>query len=223
MNNTFKEKTKKHINNQNIFTKLEKYVFLIEEKNKVINLTGFTGDKLWEQGIYESIILLEMSFNNNEGNILDIGAGAGFPSVPYLIAHPEKKLTIYEPIGKRVDFLNEVSKKLDLDIDVQKIRVEDSKEYEKFDFICARAVVEFKILLEISHHIAKIGADFAFIKGKKAKKEIHEARFQIKNFNVNPKIKKSIINQKENNIIFYKKENKTPKNFPRKWSVIKKA
>ncbi len=220
---TFQELTKKHINNEEIFSKLEIYVKMIEEKNKVMNLTGFKGDKLWEEGIYESILCLESIFDNTHGKVLDIGAGAGFPSIPYLIAHPEKELTIYEPIKKRTLFLKEVSKALDLNIDIQPIRVEDSNELEKFDFITARAVVEFKILVEISHHVGKINSQYAFIKGKRAKQEIHEARQQSNLFLIEPKIKELIINKKVNNLIHYIKKNKTPKGYPRTWSNIKRG
>ncbi len=220
---TFKQKTKDHVNNEETFAKLEQYVEMIEEKNKVMNLTGFKGDKLWEEGIYESIISLEKTFNNNTGKLLDIGAGAGFPSVPYVIIHPEKALSIYEPIGKRVDFLKEVSQALELNIDVQKIRSEDSKELNKFDFVCARAVVAFKVLVEISYHVAKTNAIFGFIKGKKAKQEIHEARFQNNLFNIKPEITTVNINNKENNIITYVKKAKTPNGYPRSWSTIVKG
>ncbi len=212
-----------HINNNDAFNKLEKYVSMIEETNQVMNLTGFTGDKLWEEGIYESILLLERSFNNNDGNMLDIGAGAGFPSIPYIIVHPEKELTIYEPNGKRVKFLKEVSDELHLMVDVQQIRVEDSKELDKFDFITARAVVDLKVLIEVSHHVAKINASFAFIKGKRAKEEIHESRFNSNIFNVEPKAIEVIIGEKHNNVITYKKNKSTPKGYPRLWSVIKRG
>ncbi len=182
---TFKEKTKLHINNEEKFTKLCKYVEIIEKTNKYMNLTGFSDDKLWEEGIYESVIALETGIKNSDGKLLlDIGAGAGFPSIPYAIAHPEIEVVIYEPIGKRAIFLNRVSDELNLKIEVQKIRVEDSQEIERFDIITARAVIKFKYLLEASHHIGKVGASFIFIKGPKAFAEIEEATEVTKIFGV---------------------------------------
>lgn len=56
-----KKKTRDLVNNEQIFSQLEKFVSLIEQKNKVMNLTGFTQDQLWKEGIYESIITLKQS------------------------------------------------------------------------------------------------------------------------------------------------------------------
>ncbi|CAM9148886.1 16S rRNA (guanine(527)-N(7))-methyltransferase RsmG [Mycoplasma marinum] len=220
---TFKEKTKKHINNEELFTKLCKYVDMIEETNKYMNLTGFTGDKLWEEGIYESITALETGINNPNGKLmLDIGAGAGFPSIPYLIVHPELNVVIYEPSKKRTDFLAEVSKILGLNVEIQRIRVEDSKERERFDIVTARAVVKFKHLLEASHHVAKMNGEFVFVKGPKAHIEIEEAIQTSKKFGVWAKRIDISTEEKSNNLIYYRKEKETPAKYPRAWSVITK-
>ncbi len=220
---TFKEKTKLHVNNNEIFNKLCLYVEMIEETNKHMNLTGFSKDRLWEEGIYESIISLETGIQDLKGRLLDIGAGAGFPSVPFVILHPEIKLTIYEPINKRVNFLNSVSKELNLNIDIQKLRIEDSTEFERFDLITARAVVKFKHLMEASHHVGKIGSKFIFVKGPKAETEIEEAEQISKIFNISPKKINIKSDNKNNNLIAYIKEKTTPKGFPRTWSIIKKS
>ncbi len=221
---TFKEKTKLHINNEHIFNKLCQYVDMIEETNKHMNLTGFTEDRLWEEGIYESIIALETGIKNPQGKLmLDIGAGAGFPSIPYTIAHPEMNLVIYEPIGKRVDFLNKISEELGMSVEVQKIRVEDSKEVERFDIVTARAVVKFKHLLEASHHVGKMNSLFVFVKGPKANIEIEEAIQTAKKFGIWAKRKEVFSENKNNNLIVYLKEKPTPKGYPRMWATIKKS
>lgn len=220
---TFKEKTQKLVSLES-FHNLEIYVKLIEEKNKVMNLTGFKGDKLWEEGIYESIIVLKEAFGEVKGKkILDIGAGAGFPSVPYLIAYPENELTIYEPQKKRTLFLTEVSDILNMNMGVLNVRAEDAPHVEYFDFITARAVASYKIMAEISHKPAKIGAKFAFIKGPRAKEEVHEGRWMSKDLDINPKLLTVLVNDKESTIIIYIKEKETPNGFPRKWiDIIKK-
>ena len=218
---TFKELTRQLVSEES-FINLEKYVNLIEEKNKVMNLTGFSGDRLWQEGIYESIFVLIEGFGKAESKeILDIGAGAGFPSVPYLIAFPNNKLTIYEPQRKRTLFLEEVKNELNLNIDIQNIRAEDSKDVEKFDLITARAVASFKILAEISHRPAKINAQFAFMKGPKAQEELNESKWICNKLSINAQIRAIETRGRENNIITYKKENKTPEGFPREWKLIK--
>ena len=221
----FKEITRAHINNEHIFSQLEKYVDLIEEKNKVMNLTGFTEDRLWKEGIYESIVSLEAGIKEtNNIKLLDIGAGAGFPSVPFAIAHPEVKLTIMEPLQKRINFLSIVNDELKLNINFEITRAEDFKQEEMFEYITARAVAPLKALIEISHKPAKIGATFVWIKGPSVDEEIKDAQKIIKKLNINLKIKKveSELKEKEINIITYKKENKTPGDIPRNWAQIAK-
>lgn len=220
---TYKNKVKELVSEES-FINLVKYVEMIEEKNKVMNLTGFKDDRLWEEGIYESIILLQKGFGITESKkILDIGAGAGFPSVPYLIAHPTNELTIYEPTKKRTLFLEEVKRELGLNLTIQNIRAEDSEQVEYFDLITARAVASFKILAEISHKPAKVGAIFAFIKGPKAAEEVSDAIKMRKELPIHPEIEEVVLESRTNNIIRYKKEAQTPSKYPRKWIDIIKG
>ena len=217
---TYKEQTRELVS-EDAFKNLCIYVEMIEEKNKVMNLTGFKGDRLWEEGIYESIFLLKEFFGEPIGKeILDIGAGAGFPSVPFLIAYPQNKLTIYEPTKKRTIFLNEVRNRIGLIMDIKNIRSEDSNQEEIFDYITARAVMHFKPLCEVSHKPAKIGAKFAFLKGPKAKDELHEARFIKKTLDIEPEIIEISTRTRSNFIITYLKNGKTKEKYPRKWIDI---
>ena len=217
----FKERVKLLVSKK-AFENLCKYVNLIEQKNKVVNLTGFSGDNLWKEGIYESIFLLNHLISQKSNlKILDIGSGVGFPLVPYLIANPSNQATIYEPMQKRASFLNEIKKVLKLNLNVKRIRSEEATENESFDFITARAVAPFKILAEISHHLLKINGTFIFLKGPKAKEEIKEASWIINQLKIKPKVKQIKTMQKESLIITYVKEDQTPVNFPRKWKKIK--
>lgn len=219
---TFKEKTKTLVSKQ-VFKKLEKYCNLIEEKNKVMNLTGFSDDKLWQEGIYESIFVLSMGISQKENlKILDIGAGAGFPSIPFLIAFPNNELHIYEPMKKRIEFLELVKKQLKLNVYLHNIRAEDSQEENIYDVVTARAVTKFKILSEISHKVAKINGLFYFIKGPKAEAEIKDAKKIISILSIEPEVFNLKIGEKENKVIKYNKKAFTPDGFPRSWSKISK-
>lgn len=220
----FKLATKKYIDNFEIFKKLEKYVEMIEEKNKVMNLTGFSGDRLWKEGIFESIMCMDAIVPTEAKEILDIGAGAGFPSIPYAIAHPEKRITIIEPLQKRVTFLKEVVEVLGLNVILVVDRAEDSKLKEKFDCITARAVAPLKVLIEISHHLGKVGSKFTWIKGPGVQDELLDATQISEKLEVHPRIKKIefLGNDKEINVVEYTKEDKTPSGYPRKWAQIVK-
>ena len=216
-------KLTKELVSQKAFAKLEKYVQLIEEKNKVMNLTGFSGDRLWQEGIYESIfVLVETIGKVSNKRILDIGAGAGFPSIPYIIAFPDNSLTIYEPQRKRTLFLEEVKKELSLDIDIKNIRAEDSTQNEYFDFVTARAVAHTKILIEISHKLMRLGANAVFLKGPKAYDEINDSRWISEQLDVFPKTTQVKTDGRENNVIVFAKNSATPPGYPRPWRVMVK-
>ncbi len=221
---TFKELTKKHIDNENLFSNLEKYVEMIEEKNAVMNLTGFKGDKLWEEGIYESILALEQSFDNVKSKkLLDIGAGVGFPSVPFKIVHPEVDLYVYEPTLKRVKFLQSVSDELELDIKIENVRAEDSETEQEFDLITARAVTALPALIEISSRIGKIGAKYSFIKGPRATEEIDKSKKIIHKLGISVISKKVNISlEKDIYLVIFDKKKETPKGIPRNWAQIAK-
>lgn len=224
-NMNFKEKTKEFVlkvSTEKSFRDLETYVQMIEDKNKVMNLTGFSGDRLWEEGIYESIVSLYQVFNNpGSKKLLDIGAGAGFPSVPFKIVFPELKLSIIEPQNKRVLFLDSVSNELSLDIDLIVKRAEDVKDLE-FDLITARAVAPLYALLEISSHLGKKGAHFAFLKGPSLVEEIKFANKMISKFEIKGnmnKISDSSLSR-EAFVYEYVKQVDTPEGYPRPWAKI---
>ena len=220
---TYKDKVKEHVNNDEIFNNLVKYVQMIEEKNKVMNLTGFKDDRLWQEGIYESIVSLESTFKNVEGKeLLDIGAGAGFPSIPFKITHPLVNLSIYEGQNKRVKFLTEVSEELNLNIRVLNQRVETSDEIEYFDLITARAVSELKVLIEASALVGKINSKYAFVKGPRVNEEKQRAGLITKDLGVKVEINKVPFEGKEIFIASYYKIQATPKGIPREWSKIVK-
>ena len=135
------------------------YFKLIDQYNKVMDLTAISGeDEVYDRHFYNS---LSIAFNDdfNGLHLCDVGAGAGFPSIPLKIAFPDMKLTIIDALSKRMDFLKIVIKELDLkDVEILYLRAEDaSKKYpEKFDVVTARAVARLNILVEIVAQMVKV-------------------------------------------------------------------
>lgn len=210
--------------NYDIFNKLENYVNLVLENNKKFNLTGFDEEKIWEEGIYQSIVLLDSYLSKFKNiKVLDIGAGAGFPSVPYLIfANNCFELTIIESNLKRINFLKLIKTSLNLNINLIYERAENTKEFEEFDFITARAVTSLKNLIEISAHLGKINATYFFLKSKKYELELTEANWIFNELKLtNLKIKSfDLKDGKEHYVISYQKKHSTPKKYPRNWATI---
>ncbi|WBP83807.1 16S rRNA (guanine(527)-N(7))-methyltransferase RsmG [Mycoplasmopsis edwardii] len=208
------------------FTLFEKYVNLIEEKNKVMNLTGFTGETLWEEGIWESLIFMLKITENQEGiNILDVGAGAGFPSIPYVLTKPKNKVTIYESLLKRVNFLKEVIETLNLSdyVTVYRQRVEEVKEKNLFEIVTARAVASVKGLMMSSFHLVKINGSLIMLKSKKYQDEINEAENILKlTRNSIEVLDLDNDYKRDNKIVKITKLRSTPSQFPFSWKDIKK-
>lgn len=207
--------------------KLNEYYELIETENSKYNLTGFHDGILFKYGIIENILIFQeiekKIINLDNLNILDIGAGAGFPSLPFLIFKNESfNLTIYEAQKKRCSFLQLVISKLNIkNINIVNIRCENSIDYNKFDFITARAVSEFKNLVEISHKLGKMNSYFCFLKSKKYNLEIDNAKWIIKKLMLNVQVLRlNIFFDIENILLYFQKNKLTPEGIPREWKTI---
>lgn len=141
--------------------------------------------------------------------------------MPFKIVFPEVRLSIIEPQNKRMLFLQEVSKELSLDIDLIIKRAEDVKDAD-FDLITARAVAPLYALLEISSHLGKIGAHFAFLKGPSLVEEIKFANKIISKFGIKGQANKitDASLSRETFVYEYVKQVDTPEGYPRPWAKI---
>ncbi|WP_406615365.1 16S rRNA (guanine(527)-N(7))-methyltransferase RsmG [Mycoplasmopsis hyopharyngis] len=228
-----KQIIKDYCQEQNLnFSLIEEYVQLLLEKNKVINLIGFNEEELWKEGILSSLqCLIEINKYkeiDNKTKILDIGAGSGLPSIPYMLLFPNINLTIYEPIRKRFDFLVEIKNHFKLtNLTIKCLRAEEAKEdTANFDLITARAVSELKNLIFASYHLLKTNGSFVFIKGKNYNEEVLNAQKKVTDISINFKIQKVAKIEEndtyDNYLVICKKQDKTPNNWPLTWNQILK-
>ena len=159
--------------------------------------------------------------------LCDVGTGAGFPGIVLKIVFPQLKITLIDSLQKRVNYLNEVIKELDLkDIEAFHYRMEDySRENEeKFDIITARAVANTKLLCEISVRSLKIGGRLVFMKAN-VDEELDNINNMIKELNIsNPSINKFMLPVENSNraLVSFKKLDKTKEKYPRNIDKIKK-
>ena len=158
------------------------YDFLINE-NKLYNLTSITDiNEVYIKHFYDSFSLLDY-LNLDDLKVLDIGSGAGFPGIPLKIMNDKIKLTIIEPTLKRINFLKELCKKLDInDVVFINKRAEDItiEERESFDCVVIRAVSNLKILLELCVPYLKVNAKLIAYKGKGYLEELEDAQNALK-------------------------------------------
>lgn len=205
----------------------EKYLYLLQEYNKVMNLTGITEEnEVYEKHFYDSL-LFSFGENLNGLTLIDVGSGAGFPGIPLAIAYPNLTITLLEPLNKRCFFLDIVVKELDLKnvtIICERAEIYSRENIEKYDIATARAVSKLNILLEISSQMVKVGGHFIALKGKIAQEEIEQASNALKllNFKIT-KIKSDSLpsEEDERKNIFIKKIGRTNPKYPRNYSQIK--
>lgn len=157
------------------------YEFLISE-NKKYNLTAITekNDVIFKH--FLDSCLAEKNIIKN-AKIIDIGSGAGFPSIPLKILRPDIKFVLVDSLNKRVNFLNELIKILNLqDVEAVHARAEDyiKDNREKFDYAVARAVAPLNTLLEYLVPYVKVGGECLIYKSQKLEEEIETSQNALK-------------------------------------------
>ncbi|MFA7075442.1 MAG: 16S rRNA (guanine(527)-N(7))-methyltransferase RsmG [Candidatus Izemoplasmatales bacterium] len=202
------------------------YFNYLTMKNQVMNLTNITEEiEVYQKHFYDSIVLSKIFCLSNK-ELLDIGAGAGFPSIPLKLIEPVLKVTIVDSLNKRIEFLKELSEKLELkDVTLLHARAEEMDKSKKFDFVTARAVARLNILAELAIPFVKIGGYFIAYKSINYQEELLEAKNCISKLGA--KLESVIIYEVNENIqhvlLVIKKETKTPNIYPRSFSKIKKS
>ncbi len=209
--------------NSNQLEKFYKYMQLLLEWNKKINLTAITDEnEIILKHFVDSLTVLK--YINEKDNIIDVGTGAGFPGIPIAIMMPNVKITLLDSLNKRINFLNEVIKELDLkNVETIHSRSEDCGKdmlyREKYDIAIARAVANLSTLSEYLLPFVKIGGKMICMKGSEIEEELKNAQYAIK------VLGGKIIARDEftlpesdikRNIIIVEKEQYTPKMYPRK-------
>ena len=204
------------------------YYHTLIEWNEKMNLTAITAkEDVYLKHFYDSLTP-SFDFDFNHQTLCDIGAGAGFPSIPLKIVYPNLKITIVDSLSKRITFLNHLIQQLDLkDVEAKAMRAEEYalKQRESFDIVTARAVARLNILDELCLPLVKINGYFITLKGKIAAEELKEANKGIKI--LGGEVKKQVdftlasLDDHRCNIYIQKIKN-TPQKYPRQFAKIKK-
>ncbi len=140
--------------------KLCRYYEMLMDWNSRMNLTAITGEEeVLKKHFADSLLPLELI---PEGaNLIDVGTGAGFPGLPIAIARPDVRVTLLDSLNKRIGFLREVCKELDINADCIHARAEDGGRNpalrEKFDIAVSRAVARVSPLAEYTVPFVKEG------------------------------------------------------------------
>ncbi|MDF2699127.1 MAG: rRNA ((527)-N(7))-methyltransferase RsmG [Haloplasmataceae bacterium] len=207
---------------------LNKYYEILIEYNKKVNLTSITDKgEVYLKHFYDSLTLITEHSIKKNATICDIGAGAGFPSVPVKIMRPDLTVTIVDSLGKRIDFLNYLFSKLKLEnITAINDRAEafSIEHRESFDYVTARAVARLNILSELCIPLVKLNGEFIAMKSTTGNEELNEAKKAIETLGCVVSKNHVFTLPYEGglrNIIVCKKNSKTPDKYPRNYSQIK--
>lgn len=204
-----------------------KYFELLVKTNEHVNLTAITSlEEVYLKHFFDSVLpLLEMPevFVKNS-SLIDIGAGAGFPSIPMKILRPDLKITIVDSLQKRINFLAELVAELQLtDVEMIHGRAEDvgqdPKYREQYDLVTARAVASLNVLCEYCLPFAKVGGEFVALKGPKGKEELKRAKVAVKKLGGKLVSNQEVLLPEVNEVrmvTLIKKVEKTQKKYPRK-------
>ena len=205
-----------------------KYYETLVEWNEKMNLTAITQEEdVYLKHFYDSLTI-SFDYDLNHQSLCDIGAGAGFPSIPLKIVYPELKITIVDSLTKRITFLNHLCEVLELEnVTAVSARAEEYalKHRESFDIVTARAVARLNILDELCLPLVKLGGDFITLKGLKAKEELEEAKTGIEKLGgkVYKQVDFTLTDENDHRCnIFIHKEKATPLKYPRPFGKIKK-
>ena len=203
---------------------LKLYEFLVEY-NKNVNLTAITD---FEEVVVKHFIDIVLPFSmidiKENSSFIDVGTGAGFPSIPLMIVRPDLKGTLLEALNKRCVFLEKACELTEVDAKVIHGRAEDyaKEKREAFDFATARAVAAMPVLCEYCIPYVKTGGRFIALKSVNEDETLCEKAVKVLGGKI-AEIKDYTITNGDNRRLFIiDKVSQTPTKYPKNPSMIKK-
>lgn len=210
----------------------KKYFELLVEWNEKMNLTAITDlEGVYLKHFYDSISASFYFDFTKVTTVCDVGAGAGFPSIPIKICFPHLHVTIVDSLNKRITFLNHLSEQLKLEnVNFVHARAEEfgqnAKYREQFDVVTARAVARLSVLSELCVPLAKNGGYFVALKAAAGPDELKDAKKAIETLGVELKEEFAFllpVEESERTLYVFEKIKTTPKKYPRKPGVPNKT
>lgn len=209
-----------------ILDQLNNYYDLLVNWNKKFNLTSILDKKeCFLKHFYDSLTVIKIV--DLEGNLLDIGTGAGFPGIVLKIFFKDLKVDLLDSNNKKIDFLNFIIQELKL----TKIKAINNRaeiyaksNFEKYDIVISRAVAPLNILAELCLPLVKVNGFFIAMKGKIVD-EIADGEYAINLLGAKitdiKELKLPILNH-DRTLIKAEKVNHTLKAYPRDFNKIVK-
>lgn len=203
---------------------LKLYEFLVEY-NQNVNLTAITDfEEVVVKHFIDSVLPFSMIDIKENSSFIDVGTGAGFPSIPLMIVRPDLKGTLLEALNKRCVFLEKACELTGVDPKVIHGRAEDyaKEKREAFDFATARAVAAMPVLCEYCIPYIKTGGRFIALKSVNEDETQCEKAVNVLGGKITEIKDYTITNGDNRRLFIIDKVSQTPTKYPRNPSMIKK-
>lgn len=205
------------------------YAETLVEWNQKMNLTAITApQEIVIKHFVDSLTLLTALDLPQNAKVIDVGTGAGFPSVPLKIARPDIQLTLLDSLNKRITFLKELSGVLGQENECIHFRAEEAGKNpayrERYDLATARAVAHLRELSEYCLPFVRVGGTFAAMKGGEIDAELAESAKAIGLLSgrVEETKRFSLPDESRRSIILIKKISQNATKYPRPSAKIAK-
>ena len=206
-----------------------RYYELLDDKNKVMNLTAITGEEDTARLHFLDCTAMLTEIDLKGKTVIDVGTGAGFPGMPLAIACPEiEKITLLDSLNKRISFLQECCDDMGIENAFPiHARAEEATEHrEKYDVAVSRAVARLSVLCELALPFVRVGGQFIAMKGPKSAEELSEAERAIETLGGKlERVAEYSVpgTDLSHSLVIINKVRPTPKKYPRRFAMIKKT
>lgn len=212
---------------EDAFAKLDLYADLLISESERQNVTAVrTRSEIWMRHFLDSAYLLR--FLDDQTSVLDMGTGGGIPAIPLVILNPSLRITMLDSELRKIEFCRKVAEQLELSALPICGRAEelaqDSQYRGMFDAVVSRAMAAGSMLSELSVPFLRVGGKLIAMKGKQYQPEherFSEAAQKLFCFMDEP-LSYTIENEQKY-LIFLRKQQETPAQYPRRFAKIKRS
>ncbi|MBL7481697.1 16S rRNA (guanine(527)-N(7))-methyltransferase RsmG [Legionella bononiensis] len=161
------------------------YLLLLKKWNSAYNLTAVRDpESMISRHLLDSLAIIPWIKGNR---ILDVGTGAGLPGIPLAIAKPDIQFVLLDSNGKKIRFLNEVKRQLDLkNLEIVQFRVENYHPAQGFDTVTSRAFSSLEQMIYWTQHLIAKNGIWLAMKGRYPDTELNmiHQKYQVEKYTV---------------------------------------
>lgn len=203
-----------------LFSNLTDFMLEYNKKHNLTRITEFS--EIVIKHYIDSILPLTLVEISHNSTIIDVGTGAGFPSIPMMIFRSDLNFTLIDSLNKRVVYLQQACSLLGLECEIVHNRGElfSKTKREYYDFSIARAVAPLPILNEYCLPFVKVGGKFLAMKGPQESTECKS--IGLLGGELSETLDYSLPNGDKRTLVIIDKISPTPTKYPRASGIITK-